>query len=282
MLVLVHKNEDQTYRLISHLSKDFDVYVHIDKRAPFQLTSGGNIFVYKKYKPYWGSFNIVKATLLLLQKAAQRGYDRYILLSGQDLPLVSNSKLQDFFENNDGEYINSEPLPLSGWQREHGGFDRVTKYHAPLFQRGKKGLAKIASAIMYRLCRIPLRIVSRLKPRPVDYSFYGGSQWFCITGTCVKKMFDYLKSDKRYIRRFYLTHCADEIFFQTLVRLIGIANIHNYMRYIDWESGPEYPRTLRIADFEKIAQTHNLFARKFDETVDKQVIDKIYEKIGET
>jgi hypothetical protein len=95
-------------------------------------------------------------------------------------------------------------------------------------------------------------------------------------------MFDYLESDKRYIRRFYLTHCADEIFFQTLVRLIGIANIHNYMRYIDWESGPEYPRTLRIADFEKIAQTHNLFARKFDETVDKQVIDKIYEKIGET
>ncbi len=53
------------------------------------------------------------------------------------------------------------------------------------------------------------------------------------------------------------------------------------MRYVDWDSGPEYPRTLRINDYEKVMETKNLFARKFDETVDMEIIDKIYKAIGE-
>lgn len=56
---------------------------------------------------------------------------------------------------------------------------------------------------------------------------------------------------------------------------------NNCLRYIDWENGPEYPKILREEDYEKIIDSKALFGRKFDENVDKNIIDKIYKKIEE-
>jgi hypothetical protein len=93
-------------------------------------------------------------------------------------------------------------------------------------------------------------------------------------------MFKYLDKNKKYIKRYKWTICADEIFYQTIINQIdGINIINNCLRYIDWKSGPEHPRILRINDYEKIMESGNLFARKFDETVDNEIIDKIYATI---
>ena len=167
---------------------------------------------------------------------------------------------------NNNEYIDLEKIPRKdGWP----GMDRLTTYH---FGRH---ISKYN--IPLRLLRKMLNII---KPRKLDYDFYGGSQWTNYTHNCVGKMFEYLKKNKKYIKRYKWTNCADEIFFQTLIKQInGINIINNCLRYIDWESGPEHPRTLRINDYEKIMKSGNLFARKFDEAVDNEIIDKIYETI---
>ena len=271
--MLVHKNENQTWRLINHLSYDFDVFVHIDKKSKIKVESKNNVFVYKKYKTYWGSFNQIMATLYLLSEAHRKNYDRYILISGQDLPIKTNDEIKEFFKNNQSEYIQIDKIPKEdGWP----DMRRLTRYHVQRQYCSKE----MKYNIPYRIQRKIFYVFSNLKPRKLDYEFYGGFNWTNYTHNCVEKIFEYLKNNKKYIKRYKWTECADEIFYQTIIYQIeGINIINNCLRYVDWESGPERPRTLRINDYEKIMESSNLFARKFDETVDIEIIEKIYETI---
>ncbi|WP_039954915.1 beta-1,6-N-acetylglucosaminyltransferase, partial [Brachyspira hampsonii] len=95
-LILAHKNHNQLMRLINHLKKDFDIYVHIDKRANLNIKSFDNVKVYKKIKTYHGGLSLVMATLFLIREAYKNDYDRYIFISGQDIPLKTNKEIIDF------------------------------------------------------------------------------------------------------------------------------------------------------------------------------------------
>jgi hypothetical protein len=270
-MMLVHKNENQVNRLVNHLSKDFDVYVHIDKNYSLKINTQNNVFVYKKYKTYWGSFNQIIATLYLLSEAHRKGYDRYILISGQDLPVKTNEEIRTFFENDGNEYIEVFKIPRNDRQHANPTIERITQYH---------GIKK--SDIIIRLRRKINHLVGRDWLRPEDYVFYGGSNWTNYTKNCVEKILEYIKKDKKYIKRYKWTICADEIFYQTILhQLKGINIINDDLRYVDWETGPGYPRILQEEDYEKIIGSKALFARKFDENMDKEIMEKIYEKIGE-
>jgi len=277
IIMLVHKNENQVNRLIKHLSKDFDIFVHIDKRLSINIIKKDNVFLYKKYKTYWGSFNLILATLFLLTEAHKKGYERYILISGQDLPLKTNAEINTFFDNNYFEYLEIEKIPRkNGWP----DMNRLAHYHINCIY-GKEDNKKLKYKLFYRIHRKIVRIISICIPRKLEYDFYGGWQWMNLTRVCVEKIFEYLKTDKKYLKRYKWTRCTDEIFFQTIIHQINDLKIKNEcLRYVDWESGPEYPRTLRINDYKNIMKTNNLFARKFDETVDMEIIDKIYKAIG--
>jgi hypothetical protein len=274
-MLLVHNNENQVNRLVKHLSNDFDVYVHIDKRCSINIIKSEKIFIYKNYKTYWGSFNQIIATLYLLKEAFKKGYDRYILISGQDLPIKSNKEIEKFFDNNNFEYLNIGKIPNSeGWP----SMNRLTAYNLDNKYRGTGDKSKYD--IIFRIQRKSFHILNKIKKRKLDYDFYGGENWTNYTHNCVKKIFEYLENDRNYIKRYKWTNCADEIFYQTIInKLNGIMIKKNSLRYIDWKSGPEYPKILRVEDYEKIMNSGNLFARKFDETVDNQIIEMIYKKI---
>jgi len=286
IMMLVHKNENQVNRLINHLSKNFDIYVHIDKKTSIKINKINNVYVYKEYKTYWGSFNQIMATLFLLKKGYERHYDRYILISGQDLPIKTNEEIINFFDDNNYEYIELEKLPTKFWAG-NGGLDRLTKYH---IMNGGIKKYQILSRLLRKIFHTNISvgnyflniITGKIKERKIDYNFYGGANWSNYTHNCVDKIFKYLENDKNYIKRYRWTHCADEIFYQTIIAGIENLNIeNNCLRYVDWESGPEYPRILRDEDYEKIIKTKALFGRKFDENIDKNIIEKIYKKIGE-
>ncbi|GHV81412.1 hypothetical protein AGMMS49944_32030 [Spirochaetia bacterium] len=154
---------------------------------------------------------------------------------------------------------------------------RVTQYN----QNNLHGYRlNYTAKILWRAGRKCLHILNKIKTRPLDYDFYGGANWTNYTHNCVKKIFEYLQKDKKYINRFKWTNCADEIFYQTIIHQNDGLNIEdNCLRYVDWESGPEYPRTLRMDDYETIMKSGALFARKFDFNVDKKIMESIYEKI---
>ena len=52
------------------------------------------------------------------------------------------------------------------------------------------------------------------------------------------------------------------------------------MRYIRWDKKGELrgsPYTFKISDYNELIESDKLFARKFDENVDFEIIEKIYE-----
>ncbi len=121
----------------------------------------------------------------------------------------------------------------------------------------------------------------KLFPRKIKLAYYGGGNWMDLNNTAVEYILKYVDSHPDYLRRFKYTHCADEIFFQTVLLNSPLAHTceNKILRYFNWSKGPEYPRTLRKDDLEDILRSDAMFARKFDDTVDADVIADIYSRV---
>jgi hypothetical protein len=276
VLILAHKNIDLLNRLVGHLAEDFDVFVHLDKKSALtaaDVLRHDRVDVVSRYRVYWGSFNQIRAMIDLLERAYRGGYDRYLLISGQDIPIRPNSEMIDFFQDNDDEFIECTPLPCGFWF--DGGLNRITQYHANS-GRGVAGVRKHAillTRVYFKFIRSVLRIRRRL-----DYNFYGGEGAFNLSQACVGRILDYIQTNPSYLRRFRHTESADEIFFQTIVmnECSERSIVHASLRYADWHTGPESPRILRVSDYGQVRDSGMLFARKVDDHVDGQICDLLY------
>ncbi len=118
VLIILHQKNYQTISLIEHLSKDFDLYIHVDKKASFifdinNFRNKNKIYIYKEYSVYHGRLNMILATLLLMREAKKKLYKRYIIISGSDIPLKKNSEIIKFFRNNHNEYFTYHALPFN-------------------------------------------------------------------------------------------------------------------------------------------------------------------------
>lgn len=280
VLVLAHKNMAQISALVELLKEEFDVYVHLDAKSklePRELLTSQNIFVLKKHRIRWGSPAIVKASLSLLKYAASANYDRYILVSGQDLPIKPLKDIRKFFEiNPEKEFVGS--LNLRDW--DHGGLTRVTRYHSPS-HLGSKGAVKTWLRFQsYALDRI--QDFLNIK-RTLEIEFYCGPQWVDLTGKAVKAILEYVEANTWLLRRFRWTACSDEIFFPTILNLLNMeSRLENQvLRYVDWSEAKDSPKLLGSDDLVGLRNSKALFARKFEfstETEMREFRDRLKEK----
>lgn len=279
ILILLHEYSEQQKKLVDYLSTYFDIYIHIDKRTTISVDSfsGDNIFVFKKYKVYWGSYNQILATLFLFKEANKNQYDRYVFISGTDIPLKTGKEINNFFMYNNKEYFVNFELPACWYDRidfyysNTLGFDRVTL----LEKFTKKIFDKMNNYI------IPFSQKYKLHRSHMNIRFYAGANWMNLTNNCVNQIIAFIKNNDSFLRRFKFTRCADEIFFQTIIHnyVRNVEIVNDCLRYVEWETGSDHPRILRLEDYDKIKNTHCLFARKFDYTVDNAIIDKLYADI---
>jgi hypothetical protein len=222
------------------------------------------------------------AILFLLKKAYHRGYDRYSLISGQDLPIKTNREIISFFENNKHrEYIHIMKLSAPNTRfRSNLSINSVTKYWPNYKYHKSKNLLL---RVLHKFIRIFFELFSIIMSRSIDYEFYRGLVYADYTHKCMDQIFKYLENNVEYVNRFKMTHISEEIFFPTLLKqLDGLEIINDNLRYAtkDREDWLDYPKILKKCDYEKIINSNKLFARKFDMDVDKEIIDMIYEKIG--
>jgi hypothetical protein len=282
ILILAYKNVDQLNRLVAHLAEDFGVFVHLDRKSALtaaDVLTHDRVDVASKYRVYWGSFNQIRAMIDLLERAYREGYDRYLLITGQDIPIRPNSEMIEFFRDNHDEFIECTPLPCAFWF--DGGLGRLTRYHANS-GRGVTGVRKFAILLMrvyFKFIRSVLRVRRRL-----DYDFYGGEGAFNLSKGCVGHILDYISGNPSYLRRFRHTACADEIFFQTIImnECSECSIVNASLRYADWRTGPESPRILRVSDYKQVRDSGMLFARKVDDHVDRQISDLLYADAART
>jgi hypothetical protein len=272
LLILAHKNQGQLNKLVDHLKSDFSVYVHIDSNSKIQVDNQKNVYTIKKFKSYWGSFNAVLAIRELLKNASTGNHERYLLISGQDVPVKRNQEIIQFFTGNRNNYIRGgslDELKQHQW--------RMRYFHLNSYNCGKL-LNKLQVITQYKLGM--LQDILGLY-RTIPAKLYVGSTWFNLTREavmiCLDKMYD-----RKYINQFKCTKCADEIVIQSIMYNSSLMSsiIQDDLRYADWSAVGAHPKVLTVDDYDKVINSGKLFARKFDEKVDRTLIDEIYRSIA--
>jgi hypothetical protein len=287
-IIMAHKAPGQLYRLIATLNDGAsEFFIHIDKTADFSLFQSvkefGSIVQFtERVDSKWGGFGSVQASLngLKAVKASKNKFDRILLLSGQDYPIKSNEYIDDFFRTSPHSvFVDYFPIPnYKKWPgSDRGGWYRVDKYYIGLkwheFLRSKS-MNLISTYIPFLRRKLP----GGMKP-------YTGSQWWSLDMYALNYILEYDAGHPEYRAFHQYTFVPDELFFQMILanskdeRIIKSLEANN-KRFMIWEkSDSAHPNILRTTDFEAIKTSDHLFARKFDATIDAQILDLIDSEI---
>ena len=268
-----------------------DIYIHIDKKGVnmFNLdeirktTVHSNIYIYFEFNIYWGHDSQVKCELFLLEKAASKNYNYYHLLSGADLPIKSQIEIHNFFDFNKGKefvqfYSNELILSNRKW---------ISLYHF-LQKFQKVSRFRIINLFFKNLEKLSLlfqEYVLKVNRLDKGFNFQKGATWFSITDEFAHHI---IKNKEWVLKTFKFSQSSDEIFIQTLlVNSDFIKNLYHkefdnkniaIMRYIDWNRG--FPYVFKSCDFEDLISSPYLFARKFNSSHDKKIIDRIFNHLN--
>ena len=288
-LILAHKNFGQLRKLIELLDDPRnDIFIHVDAKAKNfrQESLDGTtrhsrlIVLPQRFKVNWGGVSIMRSELALLKKATSESeYAYYHLLSGMDMPIKTQDEIHAFFNEHKGyEFINL-------WE-----FKKSTRSRFRYFTIFPEGEGKFRTRIINHIFKgLQMAVGFRIN-RNIDFRF--GSQWFSITDSLAR----YVVEKENWLEKvFRHTSTCDEIFLPTLVaespfsnRLYVPAAVKNQkevnmanMRFIDWTRGESvrHPWVFRAGDMSLLESVPHLWARKFDETVDNNIINMIYNKL---
>ena len=281
-LVLAHKNQNQLsllLRLLDHPQND--IYLHLDKRSRVDAAAlqsavrQGTLAVSSIRHSAWGSEALIDAMTDLLAEATAAPHAYYHFISGMDLPLKPPAEIHAFFSNaQNAEFVDFKAGTVSDGLLS----DRLRTYH---FFQGLKERHPLFRSLDNVLLRVQsLLHVNRLKR--CNIRFQKGSQWLSITHEFAIYC---LKHAPEYRRCFRFSKCGDELFFQTILQnspflskryWSGYDDDRATMRFIDWDRGNgSSPYVFHAEDYERIMKSGMLFARKFDETVDSEIIERI-------
>lgn len=279
IIILAHHNPEQLTVLINHLKSDFDLFVQIDKKSNLKINElpiAKNIYYFKEIEVHWGGFSQVFSMYSILRKAyLKQKYDNYIYISGDDFPIKSNLSIKTFFKkHNNNIFMYANPLPIVTWGFNKG-FDRLDRYWYMKFNSRK--FAKIFARLTLYFQRL---FFIKNKRFPIKY--YAGSNWVNLTNKSVNYIFEFLQNNPSYFKKLKYSRATDEIWIQSILMNSQFKDyVINYdLRYIDWNKGPDFPRTLDLTDYNEIIKSDALFARKFNLKKNKEIITKLLKDIS--
>lgn len=284
-LIMTHNNFGNLEILLKMLD-DYrnDIYIHLDSKVKNfnfnkykNLCKKSNLEFVERIDTRWGDISLVKAEIILLKKASKKNYEYYHLISGSDLPIKSQDYIHDFFKRNNGkEFID---FRLMDFEKK---IFRIRGYHLTLWTKSSNNLLNLMDRCLNKILNILYLNFKLRRKNFEDYEIKYGSQWFSITNEFCKEI---IKNEKNIKKKFFMTSCSDEYFMQTIIYNSEFRKKIFYekdredslgcMRLIDWKKGNPY--IFREEDFKDIISSDKLFARKFDENLDKEIIFKIFE-----
>lgn len=292
-LIIAHNNWQQLKKLITLLDYEYnDIFLHIDKKstafpkAEFEgLCTESNLVILQEVAVYWGGYSQIECELTLFKAAANytkanydEGYSFYHLISGSDLPIKPQREIYNFFEEHrDVSFIN--------YNDEHAK-SRDVKGRVGYYFFFEKQKSKKFIGTFLKYLDITMRMFQRMfrvnRAKHVAHQIYYGANWCSLKHDAVSCLIQHEDEIKKTYAR---TLCCDEVYKQTLLRNNSFATYSydsdftkSILRYISFPKGKANPKVLTMADYDNIMSSGALFARKFDERVDSEVIDRIYNK----
>lgn len=262
--ILVHRFPEQFKRMFKAIYEPSNQYViHIDKRSGTALAED----IAKFLKPYasaaiirsknalWGGYSLVNAELRGMAKLLEMSPDwkYYINLSGQDFPLKSQQYIRDYLVEHQGSQ-----------------FIRVLDQ------------AKVRPDTMNRISHVFIEAFSRMfrtgfkRRYMANVTPFIGTQWKAVSRDfCTFVTQDPLVN--RFKRFYQFSFIADESFFQTVMMNVGKHGkvVNDDLRTIDWVPDGDIklrPRNFQAGDLKRLAESPDLFARKFDQDEDSEIL----------
>ena len=252
MRVLQH---DDTVFLIHVDRKTDDAEYSVLTQSLRELSS---VRFLERHTCHWGGFGHVRATLKGIAELLARGdaFDYVILLTGQDYPIKSNERINQFFEERRPQsFMAFSALPSESWS-PRGGLDRIEHWHVRAY--GRHLHSPFTRAF------------------PTGLRPFGGGAYWCLSRTSIEYIARFVDTRPDVVSFFKHVDIPDEIFFQTILLNSHLRDtiVNDNLRYIDWTRGRR-PAILETRDFDALRASPKLFARKFDVDQDENVLDLI-------
>ncbi|MGZ8069449.1 beta-1,6-N-acetylglucosaminyltransferase [Aeromonas salmonicida] len=229
------------------------VFIHVDAKSDiskFIHLESRNVKLIKdnRVNINWGGGSQILLYIKVFEMISFIDYDYVSFISGDDLLVKDIETFRHFLRQHNGkEFIGVQNVSSKRFEHRYKFI-----YPGFMFQKELSNINKLLRRIFY----LATDFGFFKNKRHCKYNdFYKGSNWFTITKKASVYLFSTLKENKELIDFFDKSYCCDEIFFHTILMNSSEFkfNVFKYdypwiddnlksLRYIDWLSGPTYPR----------------------------------------
>ncbi len=300
-LIQTHTNPEQVYRLIDAIQKSSTNnqiiishdFTNCDLDIIYLEKLGIKVFSGKGGR---GDFLSVQCYLNAIKWLINNRikYDWLIYLSGQDYPIKPISEIDLFLSKTDYdgfmEYFDVFSSE-SHWSIQEGKSRYLFKYQTIDLLR------KVPNWIKQLL--LPIKIINYLQPffrinlayemfgvrrKSLFHQYfvcYGGSFFTTLSRKCVEYLYNFCESHPEIIEYYKEVCVSDESFIQTILvnsRQFNLCNDNKL--YFDFsQTCNGRPKILTSNDYNAIMESQAHFARKFDISIDSQILDILDKEI---
>lgn len=299
ILIIAHKNIEQTMRLANCFDDRFDVYIHFDAKMEIKQETKpnrSNIYILqKRLSGFLDDWSLVEIAMNLYMSAKKNRYAYYCLLSGQDYPVKTMDYISEFFERNYPKpFIDCTPAVKGNWV--YSTFKRIRKirdYNSIKSKCQNQYWTKVRIYLLY--AKQMLETIIKGSPSKnltkIGWEMYGGSAWWVLPDIVMEEIEDIYKektnNNERICQQFKVKIVPEETFFQTCIMNSKFKdqvvvnqpfeekqNCLTYAYFCDEEhAATGHPYVFTMKNKELLDKLPHLFARKFDYSVDEKILD---------
>lgn len=306
ILIMMHKNPEQVVRLVRYFPDDRCVcFIHIDKKCKINIKEFREnldrenkkcIVLDEQISGQLANWSLAEISLVLIKAAYQYSREKgiifsyYRLLSGQDYPIRPFAEYERFLEEN-------YPKEFMGIDHYEDGIAHIRdKFSRWRFSGIRNVLSQfIKNNILYMGCLIPFYIIEILWTKIIGtpyermarrgYIVAGGPSWWNITDRLASYIVEQIEQESPVINIVKHTATPEESIIQILYanapwykkNKTYNLTIGNYGRRGEKKTGHTY--LWKKEDISELINSDCYFARKFDMSIDEEVLDQLDEII---
>lgn len=284
-VVLSHRNPPQVLRLVRALAEGPGgcVLVRHDPRrselSESAIATAGGQAIEDAIDVEWARWSHLALILSCLAEARDRLDPEWtLILSGQDYPLRAMADIEADLRSAAVDARIGAVREVESRRPEHDDeFYLRCRYRHYSRPCGLPDLPARLRPLVYARERPPQVGVRRIGPAPLR--FYSSADWLTLRRSAVEVLLG-AASDRRLMRHFRRVAVPSESFFASvLLRDRSLAVEHDNRRFARFSGpGASHPDTLTTSDMDSILASGADFARKFDSSIDAQVLDRLDER----
>lgn len=289
-MVIAHTDAAQLNNLVTRLAPneffESKCFIHVDAKSnitPFESIAKKNYvqFTDTRINVVRCGISQVEAALTLMDTviACKETFDRYVLITGQDYPVMSNKELCEKLAG-DIEYMRCYKVTGSAMN------NKVRRYYFynKLFVGSR--FKDIARRGIQLLCRSFAK-KDIVTINNIECNVYYSSAYFAVSHGLFCELYE-KGHNKKYFKYFKTAITSDEMYFATIAANSCFRNLleivdnsshtlldNSAITYFDYQ---DRPITFTLRDYDRIVASGRMFARKFSSVDSSELIYKLNEK----